>query len=62
VGKLAIELAENRDAIHKPQFRLGTSQGGIAQVRLVPSSAPNFPTQGSIGDLFVHQVPPAAGS
>lgn len=38
-----------------------TSEGGIAQVRLVPSSAPNLPTQGSIGDLFVHQVlvPPA---
>jgi hypothetical protein len=33
-----------------------TSEGGIAQVRLVPSSAPNLPTQGSIGDLFVHQV------
>jgi hypothetical protein len=34
-----------------------TSQEGIAQVRLVPSSSPKLPSKGQIGDLFVHQVP-----
>jgi hypothetical protein len=33
-----------------------TSEDGIAQVRLVPASEPNLPTNGSIGDLFAHQV------
>jgi hypothetical protein len=40
-----------------------TSQGGIAQMRLVPSSDPKLPAKGSIGDLFVHQVvSPTAGA
>jgi hypothetical protein len=34
-----------------------TSQEGIAQVRLVPSSSETLPTKGFIGDLFVHQRP-----
>jgi hypothetical protein len=33
-----------------------TSQEGIAQVRLVPSSSPKLPTKGSMGDLFAHVV------